>query len=319
MVPAVSDKRAARAGRRADTSCGSAVRLCRDLVITFRLIALLGIGWGGVIGCGAPVTTAGLITAAPFGALNFSDDSPCQVNAPAPVSATRVELGRSVNGVPLTLEILGEGPDGVLIVGGMHGDEPTGAKVAGELARFLRAHPERLVGRTVGILARVNPDGLSRGTRANARGVDLNRNFPSRRWRRARAGELSHGPAAASEPETLAIMRAIERIKPKRIIDIHSIGCGQYCNNYDGAAQHLAEILSLFNGYPARADIGYPTPGALGCWAGNELGIPTITLELPRELSHPACWRENADALLAFIDAGHERSDRSTALAAGSR
>jgi protein MpaA len=241
-----------------------------------------------------------------FSAAGAEDPSESLTAARSP-ARTRVELGRSANGAPLTMELLGEGPETLLVVGGIHGDEPSGAEVADTLAAFLCTHPEYLTGRRVGILARANPDGLLSGTRANARGIDLNRNFPSRDWRSAPDGEMSHGPTAASEPETQAVVSAIEILGPSRVIDIHSITRGLYCNNYDGPAEYLARLMTKLNGYPVSADIGYPTPGALGCWLGIDLGIPTITLELPRGLSPERCWRDNAAALLAFIDGSHDR------------
>jgi protein MpaA len=225
----------------------------------------------------------------------------------APASAS-VELGRSVDGVPLTMEVIGDGSDRVLVVGGTHGDEPTGAIVASRLARFLHDHPELLAGRTVAVLARVNPDGLLGQRRVNARGVDLNRNFPSTDWQVAEAGR--HGQEPASEPETLAVMRAVEIVRPLRIVDIHSIAPGHQCNNYDGPGERLAELMSRSNGYPVLASVGYATPGALGNWAGIDRGIPTITLELPRGASGRESWRENSAALLAFIEAGDHQAAR---------
>jgi len=295
------------------------VRCHHPLRRTFQLVGLLAVACALTAGC-APIQSPATAARAkpPTGPAIHGGNPGGQPVGTTSLVPTRVEVGRSVNGIPLTMDLFGNGPDSVLIVGGIHGDEPSGAEVAGELARFLRAHPELLVDHTVGILARANPDGLLSGTRANAHGVDLNRNFPSRKWRRARAGELPHGPAAASEPETLAVINAIEIVQPNRIIDVHSISHGYHCNNYDGAARHLAELLSSFNGYTVSADVGYPTPGALGCWAGVELNIPTITLELPRELSCTECWQGNARALLAFINAADERLARSLALQAGS-
>ena len=284
----------------------------------FQLVCLLAVACALTAGCVPIQSPATAARAEPPSGPAIHGGNPGGQAVATSLVPRRVELGRSVNGIPLTMDLFGNGPDSVLIVGGIHGDEPSGAEVARELARFLQAHPELLAGHTVGILARANPDGLLSGTRANAHGVDLNRNFPSRKWRRARAGELPHGPAAASEPETLAIISAVGIVKPNRIIDVHSISHGHHCNNYDGAARHLAELLNSFNGYPVSADIGYPTPGALGCWAGVELHIPTITLELPRELSCTECWQDNAGALFAFITAGDERLARSLALQAGS-
>jgi protein MpaA len=309
----------------AEPDCGDGTRTRRTVPSryprrrTVQLVGLLTLACASMAGC-VPIQSPATATLAepPLGPAVQPGNPGGQAVGAASVVPRRVELGRSVNGIPLTMDLFGNGPDSILIVGGIHGDEPSGAAVAGELARFLQARPELLVGRTVGILARANPDGLLSGTRANAHGVDLNRNFPSRKWRRACAGELPHGPAAASEPETLAVIKAIGIVQPNRIIDVHSIEHGYHCNNYDGAARHLAELLGSFNGYPVSADVGYPTPGALGCWAGVELNIPTITLELPRDLSCTECWQDNARALLAFINAADERAARSLALQAGS-
>ena len=225
--------------------------------------------------------------------------NPAPPAKPVSIPARRVELGRSVQGRPLVMHIFGEGDDAVFIFGGIHGNEPTSASVASRLIEHLRNHPETLGGRRVATLAEANPDGLAAGRRGNANGVDLNRNFPARNWRAGR----HHGSSPASEPETRAIMRAIDMLKPTCVISVHSIARGRHCNNYDGPAEDLAAAMTSFNGYPVRASMGYPTPGSFGSWAGIDRGIPTITLELPRDLSGSHCWRENRAALLAVVQA----------------
>lgn len=217
-------------------------------------------------------------------------------------SATHTfELGRAVNGAPLALQIFGDGPDAVLIFGGIHGDEPSSASLALALVAHLRDHPEAYAGRTVAILPVANPDGLAAGTRGNAHGVDLNRNFPAENWKKH---GRRNGAAPASEPETQALMRALLVVQPRRIVSIHSIQRGKQCNNYDGPAEALARRMAAHNGYPVRPAMGYPTPGSFGSWAGIERGIPTITLELPDDATGTQCWKENRDALLAFIAGG---------------
>ena len=221
-----------------------------------------------------------------------------------------IELGRSVKGVPLVLEVFGEGPERILIFGGIHGNEPTSAEVARKLANRLRIDWGLFTGKTVAILAEANPDGLAEHQRANANGVDLNRNFPAENWRRSRRGGRRHGSAPASEPETQAIMRAVELIRPSRIVSIHSTRRGGHCNNFDGPAERLGDLMAQFNGYPVKASMGYPTPGSFGSWAGIDQNISTITLELPRDLSGSQCWQQNGGALLAFVQAGGEPTSR---------
>ena len=65
--------------------------------------------------------------------------------------------------------------------------------------------------------------------------------------------------------------------------------------------QALASRMSALNGYPVTANIGYPTPGSFGSWAGIDQGIPVITLELPRELSGERAWETNRQALIASL------------------
>lgn len=217
-----------------------------------------------------------------------------------------VELGRSINGAPLELHVFGDAGRPTFVFGGIHGSEPTSAYVAGRLVEYLRENPEAYAGTSVAVLPKANPDGLERRSRTNARRVDLNRNFPARNWHRGSKRSSNYGgPAAASEPETRALIRAVEVLRPARIVTIHAMN-GDQCNNFDGPARHLAEIMRQHNRYPVRRSIGYPTPGSFGNWAGVDRGIPTITLELRQGRSGPRCWAENENALLAVIRAGVE-------------
>jgi protein MpaA len=213
-----------------------------------------------------------------------------------------VELGRSVLGEPIRAHLFGDGDRPLLIFAGIHGSEPTSTFVAERLIEWLRDAPGELPGVSVVIIPRANPDGLRRRRRGNHNGVDLNRNFPSRNWKKTRArGRYHGGPKAASEPETRALIEAVERFNPGAVISIHSITRGRECNNYDGPGEALATLLARLNGYPATATIGYPTPGSFGSWAGDDRGIPVVTLELPRREAGAHSWDTNRDALLAAV------------------
>ena len=125
--------------------------------------------------------------------------------------------GASVQDRPIA--VVRRGPAGavrrVLVVGAVHGDEPGGRQVTRALLR--RTPPD---GVAVYVVHDLNPDGARRGTRANARGVDLNRSFPHR-WRGAARGRYWPGPRAASEPETRYAMRLSREIRPQVTVWLH--------------------------------------------------------------------------------------------------
>lgn len=211
-------------------------------------------------------------------------------------------MGRSVQARPIEAFTFGAAGDAVLILAGVHGDEPKSVTLARRLVDGLIDEAALTCGRRVTVVPLVNPDGYQRRKRRNANRVDLNRNFPTRDWAASSPRSRYYGgPSPASEPETRAVIELVERSRPLRIVSIHSIGRGQFCNNYNGPARELAEAMSALNGYPARASIGYPTPGSFGTWAGLERRIPTVTLELPSHHSPQRCWHDNRQALLTFI------------------
>jgi predicted deacylase len=222
--------------------------------------------------------------------------------APPPPIAERVtRVGNSVQGRPIRMVQFGPTTGRpVLIIGGIHGSEPTSAYVAEQLIAYLKANPKEAT-RPVAIIAQANPDGLLAKTRANANGVDVNRNFPAKNWKIGKSRATTNGPAPSTEPESLAIQHAINTLHPDRIVSIHSIDRGRHCNNFDGPARWLAEAMNKHNQYPVTATMGYPTPGSLGSWAGIDRQIPIVTLELPRQDPGTVAWAQNKDALLNAI------------------
>ena len=227
--------------------------------------------------------------------------------APAPRFTERlIPLGESVESRPLALHILGDPTDRwpTFILAGIHGNEPHSTAIAEKLLALLRAQPDLLGHRAVAILTCANPDGLSRKLRTNKNLVDLNRNFPAANWTKTAKGLYFGGPSPSSEPETLALLKAFETLRPARVISIHSMPAP--CNNYDGPAQSLAQAMANHNHYPIKASIGYPTPGSLGSWAGIDHNIPIITLELATNRSAEKSWEENRAALLAVIRTGEK-------------
>ncbi len=213
------------------------------------------------------------------------------------------QLGKSVLGLPIVGHYFGAAGPKTLIFAAIHGDEANTAFVANQLVEHLTKNPDAYYGRRVAVLPVANPDGLARGTRTNAREIDLNRNFPAKNFAVGKKGRYFGGEEPASEPESQLLIQLIEDWKPDRIITLHSIARGKHGNNFDGPAERLAETMSFHNQYAVLKSIGYPTPGSFGSWAGVDRKLPTITLEVPTDATGPTAWRENREALLAAIQA----------------
>jgi protein MpaA len=204
------------------------------------------------------------------------------------------ELGRSSEGRPIWGGVFGAGgARPLLVVGGVHGDEPSSVEAVVGLAGRLDG-----VG-TVILVPALNPDGLARNLKNSARDVDLNRNFASRNWRAEHAPGYFPGPAPLSEPETRLLVGLVDAHAPRGVVAVHAPFA---CVNYDGppsAAAWAGEVAAAC-GWPARGDIGYPTPGSLGSWLGVDRGLPVLTLELPPG-PHAAFGSEAAAALDAAV------------------
>ncbi len=135
------------------------------------------------------------------------------------VAARTVLLGRSVQGRPIRAVRVGDPASRrkALVVGAIHGDEPGGLRVTAVLRRL-----RGIRGVDLWIVAAPNPDGLARGTRRNAHGVDLNRNFPWR-WRPTgpRGSRYYAGPRPLSEPESRILRDLVVRLRPRVSIWYH--------------------------------------------------------------------------------------------------
>jgi murein peptide amidase A len=134
--------------------------------------------------------------------------------SPAAAAARTIVLGHSWQGRPITAREVGS-PTGrpILVIGSIHGNEPGGIPIAHALARV---SPQDL---DLWIVPDLNPDGAAAGTRHNAHGIDLNRNFPTR-WHPQR-GFYASGPSPLSERESRIAHNLILGLHPLVTIWFH--------------------------------------------------------------------------------------------------
>lgn len=210
----------------------------------------------------------------------------------------RSVIGSSVQGRPIECVTLGYGGDATLIIATIHGNEPAGTPLVERLIEHLAARPALLRGRQVMIVPVSNPDGYEADDRHNARGVDLNRNFPASNF----ASLDGHGNGPLSEPESRALHRLLETYPPDRVISIHQPTSLPACIDYDGPAQALAETMADYCDLPVKK-LG-SRPGSLGSYVGMTLGRPIITLEIPRfpaDRNGDALWERYGRMMMAAI------------------
>ena len=192
--------------------------------------------------------------------------------------------GSSLLGAPLLyFPAAVSSPETGLIIAGTHGDESAAIVTLSCALRSIA--PNQL--RHHVVLA-VNPDGCQLGLRANANGVDLNRNFPAANWRSGdtvyrwnsaaeqRDVVLLTGEKPGSEPETQALCQLIHQIHPAWVVSFHDpLACIEDPGHSE-LGQWLADAFSL----PLVGSVGYETPGSFGSWCAD-IGLPCITAEFP--------------------------------------
>jgi murein peptide amidase A len=219
---------------------------------------------------------------------------PTNTATPVPFSEGPIIIGKSVKGLPLEVYRFGTGPTERLIVAGMHGgNEYNTVQLADELMAYLGRHPEIVPPEvTLYILHDLNPDGVARALsylgRANANGVDLNRNWPAnwqKDWPRSGCWTTTYvtgGTGPASEPETKALMNFIQNHSFDALINYHSAALGVFPGGIpiSDASKSLAKSVADVTTYPyPPVNTGCVYTGGMVDWTANQ-GIASLDLEL---------------------------------------
>jgi murein peptide amidase A len=212
-----------------------------------------------------------------------------------------VMLGRSADGRPVRAIEIGDldSPRKALVVGCIHGTECAGIAVADTLAA--KTPPPEV---DLWILPDLNPDGHAAGTRQNAHGVDLNRNFP---WRwRPLTGVHDSGRAPLSEPESRLAVRLVERVRPAVSIWFH-----QHLNVVDASTGSAAIELRFARAAGMQLKALPKEPGSAVTWETHCYPAATsFVVELPAGRVDRTTARRLAGAVAVALRSPPERRPR---------
>ena len=199
-----------------------------------------------------------------------------------------------------------KGRNPLLLMGGIHGDEPLGVHLAQKTLELLmedEKKPQPEVTLPWILIPILNVDGFKANTRVNGRGVDLNRNYPSKSWAPDfEKDRYNPGPTPGSEAEIKGVVKLIETLQPRIIIHCHSwkpmiVAAGE-------PALPDAERLSKSSHYKVVPEIGYPTPGSLSQYGWVDNKIPVICIEEADETPRDEVWPHFREGMRQiFLDA----------------
>jgi protein MpaA len=209
--------------------------------------------------------------------------------ASSSIPSRRAVVGRSVGGRPIVAFERRAPRAGltVLVVGCIHGDECAGTAIAHRLESL--PLPPSI---DLWVVPDLNPDGAAAGTRQNAHGVDLNRNFPWH-WQRLQ-GYDNAGPRPLSEPESRTASRLIGRIHPRISVWFHQhLGLVDESGGRIALERHYAALVGL----PVRRLTRFP--GSVASWENRQMpGTTAFVVELPPGRLGPRQSRRFAQAVL---------------------
>lgn len=226
----------------------------------------------------------------------------------------RTVIGRSVEDRPLEVYRFGDGPSKRMIVAGIHGGyEWNTIELAHRLLSYLEENPQVVPDDvTLYLLPALNPDGEARSHgyegRANANGVDLNRNFPHNwqaEWDPAgcwRYLPISGGAYPLSEPEPRALVRFILSEHIELLISYHSAALGIFAGGRPErpGSIRLAEEISQVTDYPyPPLETGCEYTGQLTDWAAAN-GVSAVDIELSTH--HSLDYEVNLEILSTFLN-----------------
>lgn len=263
-------------------------------------------------------------------------------------------IGKSVLGKNIYALSLGEGNEEVVIAAAFHGSEHITTNISLMLCESIGLSlltgasvrdinmKAALKGRKLVIIPRVNPDGcdisilgaagagkadsfvrrLCEGDythyNANARGIDINHNFPAG-WKKLKSLEKAAGISSPSstrfggflpesEPETRALTSYCRTHNVRHVVALHTQGEVIYWNygkNTPKNSLRMAQIMASVSGYALDVPVALAVGGGFKDFFIEEFSRPGFTLEMgkgknPLPVSDARSIYEKAEEMLVL-------------------
>ena len=199
-------------------------------------------------------------------------------------------IGYSTKGKPINAYYFGSGGSIVLFVGAIHGNEASSSYILKDWIAYLDNNAKNIPSnRQIVVVPTINPDGLASGSRMNANGVNLNRNFSTADWKKDikdTGGTVINGGGSTpmSESETKALASLTTQLRPRLVLSYHAVGSVTIGNDR-GDSRALAGSYASMVGYSNATGnssevFSYEISGTYDDWVAETLNAPSIVVEL---------------------------------------
>jgi hypothetical protein len=207
-------------------------------------------------------------------------------------------VGMSTEVRPMHTMHLGDSGTRTLVIAGLNGEDRTGVHWLELLSDELRRRPELLQNDEVVFFRAGNPDGLMRNMANNARGISLNRNFPSRRYRPM--PDMPAFAVPASEVETRIILETLYSFRPRRVIHLGST-TGRPQVLYNRSAKNIADDFERSTKLTVQLFDSEQYPGSVEDFADGTLDAAVLSMRLSIEDDWKKAWSKVQTHVLSAI------------------
>lgn len=224
----------------------------------------------------------------------------------SPVKIEQKVFGYSAKDKPIEGYEIGNGPNVILLIGAIHGNELGSAYLLDQLIAEIKADP-RLVSKSkkLIVIPVVNPDGYAVAEKFNGNGVNLNLNFDTPGWANYGPQGTYAGQSPFSEPESQTIKKVVEQYKPIMMISYHTAG-GLVSPENSTSSVVLGKWYAEKTGYiyyddatAAAENVDWDFSGTATMWFIDTMAKPAITVELTDR--NKGDWSINKGALIELI------------------